>query len=51
MELLVDNWVELTVGLLAFVKILVNLTPTEKDNKIFGYLDDLIGYFIKDKRK
>ena len=48
-DILAENWAELLIGLMAFLKILVNLTPTEKDNKIFGYIDDLINYFIKDK--
>jgi|TARA_B110000967_G_C18662475_1_gene448868 hypothetical protein len=51
MEILLNNWGELLIGFLAFIKILVNLTPTEEDNKIFGYIDDLVGYFVKDKRK
>ena len=35
---------------MAFFKVLANVTPTEKDNKIFGYLDDFVNYFIKDKK-
>jgi|TARA_B100000795_G_C22689224_1_gene394932 hypothetical protein len=50
-EFIVANWGVLLVALLSFVKIVVNLTPTEKDNKIFGYIDDLVNFFIKDKRK
>tara|TARA_R110001599_G_scaffold347011_1_gene572886 strand:+ start:24576 stop:24734 length:159 start_codon:yes stop_codon:yes gene_type:complete len=45
------NWGELLIGLMAFSKIIVNLTPTESDNKIFGWLDDLINFFIQDKIK
>ena len=48
---ILENWIALLIGALAFVKIVVNLTPTEKDNKIFGYFDDIVGYFVKDKRK
>ncbi len=33
-----DNLGELVLGLLAFIKLVVNITPTEKDNKVFGYL-------------
>jgi hypothetical protein len=50
-QILANNWGELLIGFLAFAKIIVNLTPTEKDNKIFGYFDDIVGYFVKDKRK
>lgn len=46
-----DHWVELLIGLMAFVKIVVNLTPTESDNQIFGYLDVLITAITGDRRK
>tara|TARA_R110000851_G_scaffold142535_1_gene281165 strand:- start:309 stop:467 length:159 start_codon:yes stop_codon:yes gene_type:complete len=48
---ILENWIALLIGALAFIKIIVNLTPTEKDNKIFGYIDDLVNFFIKDKKK
>jgi|TARA_R110000824_G_scaffold3139_2_gene14500 hypothetical protein len=48
-EFLAENWGELLIGVMAFGKIVVNLTPTETDNKVFGWIDDLINYFIKDK--
>jgi len=48
---ILENWIALLIGALAFVKIVVNLTPTEKDNKIFGYIDDLVNFFIKDQKK
>lgn len=51
MEFLLNNWGELLIGLMAFVKVIVNVTPTEADNKIFAYLDDLVNYFIEDKIK
>ncbi len=48
-DFIAQNWGELLIGLMAFGKIVVNLTPTEKDNKVFGWVDDLINYFINDK--
>jgi len=45
------HWAELVIGLLAFIKVVVNLTPTEEDNKVFGKIDSIINYFIKDKLK
>tara|TARA_Y100000401_G_C8220131_1_gene172846 strand:+ start:231 stop:392 length:162 start_codon:yes stop_codon:yes gene_type:complete len=51
MEFILSNWAELLIGGLAFAKVIVNLTPTEKDNKIFAYIDDLINYFVTDTRK
>ena len=46
-----DHWIELAIGLMAFVKIIVNLTPTESDNQIFGYLDTIITAITGDRRK
>jgi hypothetical protein len=50
-EFLMQNWGELLVAILALTKVVVNLTPTEKDNKIFGWVDDLINYFITNNKK
>ena len=46
-----DHWAELLLGLMAFAKIVVNLTPTQADNQIFGYLDILITAITGDRRK
>ena len=46
-----ENWAELVLALLALVKVVVNLTPTEQDNKVFGYLDVLINLIISDRKK
>lgn len=51
MEFIIENWAVLLIGLLAFLKVIVNLTPTEKDNQIFGYLDVLITAITGDRRK
>jgi len=48
---IVTNIGELAIGMLAFIKILVNLTPTEKDNQVFGWLDNLINMIIADRKK
>ena len=48
---IVRNIGELAIGLLAFIKIIVNLTPTEDDNKVFGWLDALINMIIADRKK
>ena len=48
MEYITQNWAELVLGILAISKIIVNLTPTEKDNEVFAKLDRLINFFIKD---
>ena len=49
-EFISSNWAALLIAGLAFAKVLVNLTPSEKDNKIFAYIDDLINYFVTDRR-
>ena len=46
-----DNLAEMVLGLLAFIKLVVNITPTEKDNKVFGYLDVLINMLVSDRIK
>lgn len=50
-DFLLNNWGELLIALMAFVKVVINLTPTEKDNQIFGYLDSLINIIIADRIK
>ena len=50
-EFVTQNWGELVLGIMAFAKVIVNLTPTEKDNKVFAKLDSFINYFIGDKIK
>jgi len=50
-DFITNNLAELIIGLLAFIKIIVNLTPTEKDNQVFGWLDALINMIISDRKK
>jgi hypothetical protein len=51
MDFILENWAELTLAALALVKVIVNLTPSEKDNKVFGYIDTLINLIIADRKK
>jgi hypothetical protein len=46
-----EFWAELILAGMALAKTIVNLTPTEKDNMIFGYLDVLITAITGDRRK
>jgi hypothetical protein len=48
---LLDNGAELLIAILATAKIIVRLTPSVKDDKIFGYIDELISFFIKNNEK
>jgi len=50
-DFILQNWGELLIAVLALAKVVVNLTPTEKDNKIFGYIDSLINSIIADRLK
>jgi hypothetical protein len=50
-ELIQTYWAEVVLALMAFVKVIVNLTPTEADNKVFGWLDTLINAIVNDRRK
>jgi len=51
MDFILDNLAELVIGVLALIKVVVNLTPTEKDNQVFGYLDSLVNMIISDRKK
>lgn len=51
MEFITTNWLELLIGFMAFIKIIINLTPTEKDNKIFGWLDNIFNVIIPNYKK
>tara|TARA_R110000787_G_scaffold128491_9_gene240228 strand:+ start:638 stop:799 length:162 start_codon:yes stop_codon:yes gene_type:complete len=50
-DFLIQNWAALLIAVLALAKVIVNLTPTESDNKVFGYLDLLITALTGDRRK
>ena len=41
----------LLLALMAFIKVVVNLTPTTEDNQVFGYVDLLITAITGDRRK
>ena len=48
---IMNNLAELIIGVMAFIKLVVNLTPTEKDNQVFGYIDSLLNMIISDRIK
>jgi|TARA_R100001163_G_C4995444_1_gene146500 hypothetical protein len=51
MSFITENWLELLIGLMAFAKVVTNLTPTEADNKVFGWLDKIIDAIIPNYKK
>jgi len=50
-DFIIEHWAELLIAALAFAKVIVNLTPTESDNAVFGYFDLLITAITGDRRK
>jgi hypothetical protein len=36
---------------MAFAKVVVNLTPTESDNQVFGIIDTIINALIPNRKK
>jgi len=50
-DFITENWSPLVVAVMALIKVIVNLTPTESDNAVFGYLDILITAITGDRRK
>lgn len=51
MNFIMENWLELLVGIMAFAKVVTNLTPTQADNKIFGWIDTIIDAIIPNYKK
>ena len=50
LNFLLQNGAELLLSILAVAKIIVRLTPSKKDDKVFGYLDDLVAFFINNNK-
>lgn len=44
-------WLELLIAFMAFAKVIVNLTPTTRDNKVFGWLDTLLNAITPNYKK
>lgn len=50
-DFILENWALLLIALMAFAKVVVNLTPSNADNKVFSWIDVLINAIITDRRK
>lgn len=50
LDILKNSWVEILLAFLAFLKVIVNLTPTEKDNAIFAWIDKIINWIIPNRK-
>jgi hypothetical protein len=51
MEFLLENWAELLLAFLVFAKVVVNLTPSIKDDRVFTYIDLLVNAIIANNTK
>lgn len=51
MDFFLNHWVELVGGLLIFAKLVVNLTPSINDNRIFSYIDAVFDAIVKNRTK
>tara|TARA_R100000655_G_scaffold31221_1_gene62673 strand:- start:12277 stop:12462 length:186 start_codon:yes stop_codon:yes gene_type:complete len=46
-----SNFLELLIAVMALIKVVVNLTPTTNDNKVFAWIDKIIDVFIPNYNK
>jgi len=51
MEFFLENWAELLLAFMVFAKVVVNLTPSIKDDRVFTYLDLLVNAIIANNTK
>ena len=51
LQFIQEHWVALLLALLAFIEVIVRLTPTEKDNTIFAIVKRIINLFIPNRKK
>tara|TARA_R110000823_G_C15824807_1_gene489668 strand:+ start:259 stop:435 length:177 start_codon:yes stop_codon:yes gene_type:complete len=50
LNFLMANGAELLLSILAVARIVVRLTPSVVDNKVFGYLDDLFAFVFNNNK-
>ena len=46
-----SNLTEILVALMVLAKVIINITPTEKDNKVFGLVDSVLNAIIPSRSK
>jgi len=51
MDFLLTNWAELLLAFMMFAKVVVNLTPSIKDDRVFSYVDLLVNAIIANNTK
>jgi hypothetical protein len=50
-EFLLEHKMELVLAVMALIKVVVNLTPSEKDNQVFGLIDNIINAIVPNRVK
>jgi hypothetical protein len=50
-DFILNNWLELLVAVMALIKVITNLTPTEKDNAVFAWVDKVINAIVPNYNK
>ena len=48
---LLENWAIVIAALLAFIKVIISLTPSIEDDKLFGYIDSFFNIFVPNRTK
>ena len=51
LEFIGQNWLELLIGLMALLKVITDLTPTENDNKVFTWIDSILNTIVPNYKK
>lgn len=51
MDFILENWAELLLAAMAFAKVIVNLTPSINDNRVFTYVDLLVDAIVSNNTK
>jgi hypothetical protein len=51
MDIFFENWAEIILALLAFVDIVVSLTPTDKDDRALGYIRIIVEALAGKRKK
>jgi len=50
-EFVLEHRMELVLAVMALIKVVVNLTPSEKDNQVFGLIDNIINAIVPNRVK
>ena len=51
MDFFLNNWAELLLAFMVIAKVVVNLTPSVKDDRVFAYVDLLLNAIIANNTK